>query len=313
MLGSAFVEQYGRKGLPAWEAAAIALARENKLTPWPFVDLVLTEGGDTAVLKVASDMLSVGPFEDYVRLPLTPQTAQSIANLSGALLVTPWLEYQIWRAAKRQLPPTAMVPNQGANLEQYAAHSKIIDDMIKRAEGTQTVTPGLLTSGIKKDVVVANFYKPGKVLIWGWRRPPPAPDVFDDGKPMGDLTRQPIQPKSNVHGDFYVDYSHGIRLVGPTAIVNGQPMDTASLYTHPTLWRLVNRDAGGPIKLPRYPSSVPVANVNRPASSGPLGPAAIDEVYRPPADNGEHDAPHTPSISEHALDMIAKQRRGEED
>lgn len=308
MLGSQFVEQYGRKGLPAWEAAAIALAREGALTPWPWVDLSLTEGADTVILKVQTDVLSIGPLEDHVRLPLTPSAAQSIANLSGALLPTPWLEYQIWRAASLKLQPVAMVPNQGANLEQYAAHSKIVDDQIRSAGGEQN---GQLVAGIKKGVVVANFYKPGHVLLFGWYRAyltdpagqqtGPAPDVFDDGKPMGAPNRQPIQPKSNVHGDFYVDYSHGIRLIAPTCLVNGALTDTLSVYQSPTLWRLVNKDAGGPVKVPRYPSPVPVA-ITRPVGDETLGPAATLEVPR--------GVPDMPSVSEYALDVLARQRKG---
>jgi hypothetical protein len=72
---------------------------------------------------------------------------------------------------------------------------------------------------------------------------------------MGTPGRQPIQPKSNVHGDFYVDYSHGVRAIAPEAIVDGRPMATVDLYQHPTLSRLVSNE--GPVRVPRYPSPVP--------------------------------------------------------
>ena len=339
--GSQFVADYAKKGLPAWEAAALELARQSGLVPWPWVDLTLVDGDDTAVLHVASDVLSVGTLEDHVRLPLTPGRAQDILNLSGALMPTPWLEYQIWRAASLKLAPTAMVPNRGADLNQYLAHSGLVDAQIANALAVPTGdahvdlarsierdarasrsadawavandawmevgagTQNRLVSGIKKGVVVANFYKPGKVLLFGWYRPPPAPDVFDDGRPMGTLDRQPIQPKSNVHGDFYVDYSHGIRAIAPLATVNGQVMSTVDLYKHPTLSRLVSNE--GPVKVPRYPSAVPVAQV--PVASVPFRPvssitrpAAIDEVPR-------GGAPTTPGITEYALDEIARQAR----
>lgn len=308
MTGSEFVNTYSRRTLGAWEAAALDLARQGQLTPWPFVDVTVTDGNDTAVLGVQSDVLAIGPLNDRLRLPLTPGVAQSIANLTGALLPTPWLEYAIWRSAPVKLDPTAMVPNQGANLEQYAAHSRLIDEEL----AARAALPGTLVAGIKKGVVVANFYKPGKVLLFGWYRPaPPAPDVFDDGKPMGAVGRQPVQPKSNVHGDFYVDYSHGIRLIAPACVVNGQRMETAALYQHPTLSKLVNPDATsgptqrGPIRVPRYPASVPPAPVRVAFGPSVLGPASQTVVSR------QGRVLFTPDPTEIALDEISRRRRGE--
>ena len=52
---------------------------------------------------------------------------------------------------------------------------------------------------------------PGRVAIYGWHRSP------------GD----PIQPLSTVHGAQYVDYSHGVRLVSTTVVVDGR---TRSIY-----------------------------------------------------------------------------------
>jgi hypothetical protein len=248
MTGSEFVSTYAGKGPAAWEAAALDIARQGGLTPWPWVDLVLSDGANHAVLKVQSDVLSIGPIGDHLRLPLTPKKAQDIFNLQGWLMPTPWLVYQIWRTAPIKLSPTPAAPNKGADLRQYADHSRIIDQQIGEAGGHL----GQLIGGEKKHVIVSNIYQPGKVLIFGWYRP--APDVFDDGKAMTSPDRQPIQPKSNVHGDFYVDYSHGIQAIAPMAMVNGQPMATADLYQHPQLSKLVSNE--GPVRVTRYPSTI---------------------------------------------------------
>lgn len=267
--GSEFVSRYASKGLPAWEAAALAIARAEGATPWPWAPLrlAMADGAHTAVLQVRTDVLAIGPVGDAVRLPMLPNAAQGILNLSGNLLPTPWLVYQIWRQAAARLEPLAMVPNQGANLLQYQAHSNAIDAQLRNAgyDGRGFV------AGHKKAVVISNIAKPGKVLIFGFYRPsPPAPDVFDDGTSLENAanTRQPIQPRSNVHGDFYVDYSHGIREVHPECLVDGARMRTIDLYQHPTLSVLVsNETASGrlasvangpaaPLRVPRYPSSV---------------------------------------------------------
>lgn len=256
MTGSEFARTFGAKGLAAWEAAAVKLAQDDGLTPWPFVPLTLRDDkGNVAVLEVQTDDLAIGPLGDHLRLPLTPSAAQSILNLRGWLLPTPWLVFQIWRAAEVKAEPIAMVPNQGASMAQYAAHSALVDQAVGDTPSES------LRAGLNKSVVVSNIMLPNKVVIFGWYRPD-GPDVFDDRRGEQAPNRQPIQPKSNVHGAFYVDYSHGIRAVGPVALVNGQPMPTVDLYQSPTLSHLVSNE--GPVRTPRYPSPIPPA-LNRPA------------------------------------------------
>ena len=294
MTGQEFIAAFSKKGYAAWEAAALELARQGKLTPWPWVDVTLSNGEDRAVVKVSSDVLAVGPLEDFVRLPLTPVTAQNILNLSGALMTTPWLEHQIWRAAPVKLQPISAAAmkqtNLGANLAQYVEHSRRIDEQLRALN----IKPGALVSGTKKGIVVSNIWSPlgdvagnrrGKVNIAGWYRPPPAPDVFDDHKALGADDRQPIQPNSDAHGDFYVDYSHGVRAVAPFALVNGQPMATVDLYTHPTLSKLVSHN--GPIKLPRYPGTTvspatPPPPIAGPASNSPEQAFDLGPLLHPP-------------------------------
>lgn len=247
MLGSEFIAAFRGRPYRVWENAVVDEAQKGALTPWPWVDVTLSDGDHSAVLRVQSDVLAVGSLEDHVRIPLTPSVAQDVCNVNDWLLPTPWLVYQTWRAASVKLPPTAMQPNLGANLTQYAAHSAVLDGQISSANGA-----GKLACGGKKSVVVSNIMMPGRVVIFGWYQP--EPDVFTNKKSMVDPQRQPWQPLSNVHGDFYVDYSHGIRAIGGTCQVDGQTMRTEDLYKHPTLSKLVSNE--GPVKTPRYPSRI---------------------------------------------------------
>lgn len=287
MRASDFVATYGKLGPDAWEAAALSIARQGGLTPWPWQELRLTDGQNTAVLQVMSDVLSIGPVEDHLRLPMLPNNAQGIFNLFGWLMPTPWLVYQTWRSAPHKLVPIPAVPNRGANMAQYVDHNAAINQTLIAAGGRPG--DGRAVDGIKKSIVVSNIHKPGKVLIHGWYKP--EPDVFDDGKSWQDPTRQPRQAKSNVHGDFYVDYSHGLRPVHPVAIVNGQPMPTVSLYQHPTLSALVSNE--GPVRVPRYPSRVPVTPI-----ATPVGEVAVTSW---PGQSGAHFVPSVPSVSDYAL------------
>ena len=87
-------------------------------------------------------------------------------------------------------------------------------------EGQRKNQPGLI-AGIKKDVVITGKIprdpKPNRVAIYGWHKP--------DGSP--------IQPLYTGHVDWYVDYSHGIRLVKRQIKVNGKMMDYTDVLKHP--------------------------------------------------------------------------------
>lgn len=247
MRASEFVSCYAAQGPSAWEAAIAQLAREGGLLPVTWYDVQLSDGRHHATARVSSDYFWIGDGQDNMLVPLTPTTAQTVANaLGGLLLPTPKLVYETWRQAPNKLSPTPMAPNRGANLDDYFRHSRAIDQQLGGRLG--------LVSGHKKDVVVSNAYQPGKVIIFGWYKP--TPDVFDNRLPMGDPARQPIQPLSNVHGAGYVDYSHGIRLVHPKMVVDGVERDTESVYTDPILSSLVSHE--GPIRTPRYPGAGPI-------------------------------------------------------
>jgi hypothetical protein len=91
--------------------------------------------------------------------------------------------------------------------------------------------PGALTAGHKKDLVLSPqlWRVPGRVAIYGWHR--------GDGAP--------IQPLSTVHGARYADYSHGVRLVGPTVWLDGVPRSIFELLADPLLAPLLSDE--GPL------------------------------------------------------------------
>lgn len=266
MTGSEFFRTYASRPFTDWERAIVELGRTGGLAPWPMVPVTITGPDGTAItFDVASDYLAVGTTEDALRMPLLPKTAQTIANDRGMLLPTPRLVYETWRQAPIKLTPQPLYPNRGANLAQYAEHSAAIDAQLAALGHPLPASAGVLKSGHKKDIVVSSLLKPGKVVIFGWYQPN-AGDVFDNGKAMQDPARQPIQPHSDAHGDFYVDYSHGVRLVGPYATVNGRRMRTEDVYTDPVLGKIASHD--GPIKVARYDAP------NRPNIAPPSPPDA---------------------------------------
>ena len=261
MRGSDFVKTYALRGPAAWEAAALSMAKSGSLIQWPLVPVTFTDGTQTLTIFVASDYLAVGEPGDVVRLPLTPLTAQKIADVFGMLLPTPKMVKGIHEQATNKLTTRGLVPNKYADLAQYAQQNAAIEAELAGRSG--------LTSGSKKDVVLGNQYRPGKVLIYGWMKPDVPPGK--DASPMATAPWR-TQPYSPVHGEGYVDYSHGIRLVSPDADLDGQPVKLASVLQDPARASLVSDE--GPLKTTRY--NVPKGNLT-PVPYIPTAPSMIDQ------------------------------------
>lgn len=172
--------------------------------------------------EVLSDYLSVGSDADFCRIPMNPYTAQRIANHFGASLITAKLSDHIFQNAQIKLTPFNYIPVGNANelVSKFADHHLQIEKQKIEIGGKN----GQLIAGIKKDVILSSRIarQPGKVVIYGWHKP--------DGKP--------IQPVYSGHVDWYVDYSHGIRLMNNQVSIDGKLMLVSEVLKHPVLYRL---------------------------------------------------------------------------
>lgn len=167
---------------------------------------------------VTPDYLSIGSDEDFARIPLTPITAQQIADSLHCFLPTRKIVNDIYKASKIKLEPVPMYAFRDSAVTMYQ-HNLII-------EGQRKLRKGLI-SGIKKDVIITDRLtrssKPNRVAIYGWHQ----------------LDGIPIQPLYTGHVNWYVDYSHGIRLIYRTIYVNKKPMDYIDVLKDKTLRRLL--------------------------------------------------------------------------
>lgn len=274
---------YDKSGYPALEAAVPGMARTGGIVTWPLIPVSMVLGAATLTIQVASDYVAIGTPNDCLYVPLTPEHAQEVADVWGMLLPTCAMVKAIHEQAQIKLAPirsgdlSPPQPNKGADLRQIRDHSIAIQSQMTKLG----LTKGL-TSGTKKDIVLGNLWKPGKVLIYGWCKGavPPGPDPQPMiGDPAHDIPPWRIQMYSNVHGSSYYDYSHGVRLVSPKATLNGLPVDLAALLT--------GREAAiasweGPLRTARYPTpgkpvAAPVAYV--PTNPG-LATQGLQEVLR---------------------------------
>lgn len=128
-------------------------------------------------------------MEDGVRTPLSYPDALDVVKEYGCRLPTPEEVDAIWAAADLKLKPIFMTPGpQMTSPDYFIRHSRMIDEQIDGREFN-------LVAGHKKDIVQQQ--RKGRVTIYGWHT----------------IDGAPIQPVSSVHGDYYYDYSHGVRLV----------------------------------------------------------------------------------------------------
>jgi hypothetical protein len=239
--GTAFALSIAALPLEEREEKILAEVKAGNVPPClrKLVPVAVSAGTVKATYFVAPDYLAIGSDDDYFLTPLTPFTAQAIADRLDCVLPTPKMVDDIYRIATVKLTPAPIPPSPAMiTVAVFLRHNEIV--RAARGEGKPA---GALVAGHKKDVVVANklFATRGKVAIYGWHKP--------DGKP--------IQPLYTGHIATYADYSHGIRLVSRRMMVDGVMKTTDEVLADPKLAPLLSNE--GVMLQTRY----------RPADSAP--------------------------------------------
>ena len=181
------------------------------------------EGPQSATIFVTSDYLAVGSRHDFLRVPLDLPQAGRVATHLGMALPTSLMVDAIYAAAPTVVAPSPMPPTHQMRSMPYVLehHTRV-----ERARAGQPVMP--LMAGHKKDLVLTRRLhdQPDRVAIYGWHRP----------------SGRPIQPLSLVHGKGYADYSHGVRLVSRTVVVDDQALDLFDALEDPDIAPLLTRE-----------------------------------------------------------------------
>lgn len=187
------------------------------------------------IYQAMPDYLAVGSNEDYCRIPMNPHTAQKLADLFGGSLITAKISDHIYDHATIKLAPFFYKPvaNQNESVEKFVEHNNQIELQKKEAGGQN----GQLIAGIKKDIILSHQLSDlsNKVIIYGWHQ----------------LDGKPIQPVYAGHVDWYVDYSHGIRLVSQLVKVDGKEIPISRILSDPILFKLIS-DEEEPVLQTRY-------------------------------------------------------------
>ncbi len=194
----------------------------------------------TAAYFVIPEYLAVGSDSDYFLSPMTPLLAQRICNELNCTLPTKKMVDQIYSTAPCKLRPQPIPPTpQMITVPVFAQHNDSVRSI--RFPVIPQYPLGTLVGGTKKDVIISNrIYQnlnpnvPKPVVIYGWHQ----------------LNGSPIQPVYNGHEETYADYSHGIRLVLDSVVVNGTPQTFTQLLADPVLCVLISDE--GTILKPYY-------------------------------------------------------------
>ncbi len=195
------------------------------------VAVIDKKSGKRATVRVTGDYLAVGSDDDYLRTPMSPLTAQRIADQLGCLLPTKKIVDDIYALARRQVAIPIPPPDRTMVLmPRFRQHSTLVDQHLVGALGD-------LLAGHKKDVVITRRLAevPQRVAIYGFFK----------------ADHTPWQTLQLPHEDSYADYSHGIRLVlDSIAIDGGNTMTLTQVLADATLAPLVSEE--GVLPSPRY-------------------------------------------------------------
>ena len=175
------------------------------------------------------EYLAIGPESDFLRIPMDLYTARAVADRFQFTLPTRKMVDAIYDQSPHHFTPQPLPAGpQMRSTEYYRMHNAMID----RQSQALGIPLGGLVSGHKKDVVLTNLLaaRPTQIAIYGWHRSSGAP----------------IQPLSTVHGAHYADYSHGIRLISQTALVNGERRSIHEILQDPTLAQALSDE--GPLR-----------------------------------------------------------------
>lgn len=189
-------------------------------------------------MLVLPDYLSVGNDDDFVRMPMGPLAAQQIADSLNCILPTTYLVDRIAEVSEGHIDIFPFRPLGGRNMMPIVFQDS--DNAIKALYKAKGYEFGQFISGLKKEVVITYKIQSRNEMnkyeaIYGWFHP--------DGR-----IQQPLFIR---HGNFYVDYSHGIRLINRTVVVDGKKLDAKAILESPTLYRLLS-DEPEPLKKASY-------------------------------------------------------------
>ena len=195
-----------------------------------------------ATFFAAPDYLAIGADREYLLMPVSPNTAQRIADQLGCVLPTRKMVDAIYAAAVVKLPPAPIPPSPAmTTVAVFERHNEMVR---AQREALLTAHPlGTLVAGHKKDLVISARLASvtNKVAIYGWHQ----------------TNGVPIQPLYLGHTASWVDYSQCARLISKTMLVNGETKSVAEVLADTKFCGLLSDE--GVVTHACYPTNPPAS------------------------------------------------------
>ena len=277
------------------EQLVLEAVTRGLVLPIQWAPLATTTRDHVGTIYVATDTLRFGvqgpnadPLDwDWVRMAVTPNTAQRIADLYGALLPTDRIADLAHAQADVRLTPHTQFPVTSTIAAMLNHHAAI--------EAERAGRDGLLSTIGKEWILGPELFPAnhpthplGKAgaINYGWHtQGPTTPNGPYQGRPGIILW----QTRGFRHNRGHVDYSQWApRLVHPRMHVDGREVSTADVMMSPELAGLVSYQ--GPLRGTRYP--LPGAAPNPSSTSSPV--ATSSHETSSPLDANDPTSPFDP-------------------
>ena len=203
------------------------------------------------------DYMAVGSDQDYLYVPMTPSTAQYLADRLDCSLPTSKMVDIIYEKAGLKLNPQPIPPSdEMITVPVFSQHTASIMEQISEIGYDRTADS--IIAGHKKDIIISNkIYSQDvsyeRVVIYGWHL----------------SLNNPIQPVYNGHHAIYADYSHGVRLIRNKVYINGDSSDVKEIFQDSQLFSLLSNE--GVITVPYYPASELFPSTGNKSENYPAG------------------------------------------
>jgi len=202
------------------------------------------------------DYMAIGSDQDYFYIPMTPSTAQYLADSLNCTLPTKKMVDIIYNKAEFKLRPQPIPPSDSmTTVPVFWQHTDSIKQQFALLGFDRSADN--IVGGTKKDIIISNkIYSPEinyeRVVIYGWHL----------------SVGNPIQPVYNGHIAMYADYSHGVRLISNIAFLNGDSVQVKDIVADTILWPLLSDE--GMISQPWYPPSSFLTSLEDRSENAPL-------------------------------------------
>jgi hypothetical protein len=232
--------------------------------------------GSTITYRVMPDYMMI----DGIRVPMSGQTAQKVADYFGMNLPTPKMSKQIYNAADTKIMPTPLSAGGVIGGKHYTGQ-EVVDRKISDSDASlaynQLIQKELakqnkdstLVAGHMKDIVQPQG-DPNKLGLYGW--------YGKDGKPVQYSAQTPHD--TSVH----TEYGSGVRLVADEVTVklpSGKTVTTTmdKLMANPNFGKVVS-DTRGVSKYTMPDAKKTPAPARSPTKTEPT--MVADKGYQPP-------------------------------